>query len=241
MPFALDFANPLRHGATAFQLSPYRAVHGTPTLPRPPIPAAAAAPGVPLMTGTCTNETIGFLKLLGRYDGINPFIGWYLNRAMGVNRAMKDAYRAGPRKLANTLALVEAAWTDWAFRMPTLHLVETRVEAAPAVPTWVYEFRWDSPGLPAGLGSFHSLEMPFMRDGLAALQALPGGEAWLGTRPPATLATVMHGAWVRFATGGDPGWPSYQLADRKTMIFDEVCEVVSDAAAPARQAWKGHR
>ena len=241
MPFALNFVNPLRNGAAAFQLSPFRAVHGTPTLPQPPIPAAAATAGVPLMTGTTAHETIGFLKVLGRFDGINPFLGWYFNWLMGVKRPMRDAYRHGPRKITNSLALIEAAWTDWAFRMPTLRLVETRVAAAPAVPTWVYEFRWQSPGFPAGLGSFHSLEMPFMRDDLATLQALPGSEAWLGTRPPAALANVMHAAWVRFATTGDPGWPKYELGDRKTMIFDEVCEVVADAAAPARQAWKGYR
>ena len=241
MPFALDFANPLRHGSESFMLSPFRAVHGTPTLPQPPIAAAAAGPGVPLMTGTTANETIGFLKVLGRFDGINPFIGWYFNRLMGVKRAMKDAYRTGPRRITNTLALVEAAWTDWAFRMPTLRLVETRVATTPAVPTWLYEFRWESPGLPAGLGSFHSLEVPFMRDDLPALQAVAGSEAWLGERPPASLGTVMHAAWVRFAKTGDPGWPAYELGDRQTMVFDEVCEVMPDAAAPERQAWKGHR
>jgi carboxylesterase type B len=241
MPFALAFANPLRNGATAFQLSPFRAVHGTPTLPLAPIPAAAATPGVPLMTGTTAHETIGFLKALGRFDGINPFLGWYFNRLMGVKRPMKDAYRNGPRKITNTLALVEAAWTDWAFRMPTLRLVETRVEAAPAVPTWLYEFRWESPGFPTGLGSFHSLEMPFMRDDLAALQAVPGSEAWLGRHPPATLATAMHAAWVGFAKTGDPGWPAYDLVERRTMIFDTASQVVSDAAAPERQAWKGVR
>jgi para-nitrobenzyl esterase len=241
MPFALDFANPLRHGSQSFMLSPFRAVHGTPTLPKPPIAAAAAAPGLPMMTGTTTNETIGFLKALGRFDGINPFLGWYFNRLMGVRRAMKDAYRTGPRKLTNTLALVDAAWTDWAFRMPTLRLVETRVQTTPAVPTWLYEFRWESPGFPAGMGAFHSLEMPFMRDDLPTLQAVPGSESWLGAHPPAALATAMHTAWVSFAKTGDPGWPAYDLAGRQTMVFDTTSKVVSDAAAPERQAWKGHR
>ncbi len=241
MPFAMNFANPLRNGADSFLLSPYRAVHGTPTLPEPPIAAAAAAPGVPLMTGTTTNETIGFLKILGRFDGINPILGWYFKRLMGVKPGMTEAYRNGPRKITNTLAIVEAAWTDWAFRMPTLRLVETRVATTPAVPSYVYEFRWEAPSFPAGLGAFHALEVVYVRDELASLQAIPGSEAWLGKKPPASLATAMHAAWVNFARTGDPGWPAYDLASRKTMIFDAVCKVVPDAAAPERQAWKGYR
>ena len=241
LPFAFDFVNPFRTGSKAFLLSPYRAVHGTPTLPEPPVAAAAAAPSVPMITGTTRNETIGFLKILGRLDGINPFVGWYFRRLLGVDRARLDAYRAGPRRITNTLAIIEAAWTDWAFRMPSLRLVETRVAATPSVPTWLYEFRWESPGLPPGLGSFHSLEMPFMRDELATLRTLPGSDAWVGSHPPAALATAMHAAWVGFAKTGDPGWPAYDLDSRKTMIFDTASEVVPDAAAPERQAWKGYR
>ena len=240
-PLAKDFVNAFKHGSQSFTISPFRAVHGTASLPEPPIPAAAAATHVPLMTGTARNETIGFLKGLGRVDGINPFVGWYFNRMLGVRRAMTDAYRSGPRRIANKLALVEAAWTDWAFRMPSLRLVETRIEAAPAVPTWLYEFRWESPALPAGLGAFHGLDVPFVRDDLRAMQAVAGSEAWIGRHPPADLAATMHAAWVRFARTGDPGWPAYDLDSRQTMVFDATSAVVPDAAAPERQAWKGHR
>ena len=240
-PLAKDFINAFKHGSQSFTISPFRAVHGTASLPEPPIRAAAAATHVPLMTGTARNETIGFLKGLGRVDGINPFVGWYFNRMLGVRRAMTDAYRSGPRRITNKLALVEAAWTDWAFRMPSLRLVETRVEAAPAVPTWLYEFRWESPALPAGLGAFHGLDVPFSRDDLLAMQAMAGSEAWIGRHPPAGLAATMHAAWVRFARTGDPGWPAYDLERRRTMVFDTASAVVPDAAAPERQAWKGHR
>jgi len=80
-----------------------------------------------------------------------------------------------------------------------------------------------------------------MRDDLATLRTMAGSAKWLGSHPPAALATAMHGAWVRFARTGDPGWPAYDLAHRKTMIFDATSEVMSDAAGPERQAWKGHR
>jgi len=245
VPLAMNFINPLRSGTQSFMISPFRAVHGTPSLPEPPIDAAAnpsvARPSVPMLTGTARNEAIGFLKVLGRMDRINPFVGWFFNRMMGVRPAMKNAYRNGPRQMTNTLALVEAAWTDWAFRMPSIRLVETRVQTTPAVPTWLYEFRWDSPILPRGLGAFHGLEVPFVRDELEAMLAMEGSETFVGTQPPAHLATEMHAAWVRFAKTGDPGWPAYELKRRETMVFDTTSELVADAAAPERQAWKGYR
>ena len=241
VPLAKDFANAFKHGSQSFTISPFRAVHGTPSLPDAPIPAAAMATQVPLLTGTTRNEAVGFLKGLGRLDGINPFLAWYFKRVLGVTRAMKDAYRSGPRRITNPFALVEAAWSDWAFRMPSLRLVETRFAAARAVPTWLYEFRWETPALPAGLGAFHGLDVPFVRDDLDAMKAVPGSEAWIGRDPPAGLAATMHAAWVRFAQTGDPGWPAYDLESRQTMVFDSASALVPDAAAPERQAWKGHR
>ena len=241
VPLAKDFANAFKHGSQSFTISPFRAVHGTGTLPMAPIEAASLSTTIPLLTGTARNETVGFLKGLGSLERINPFIGWYFNRMLGVKRKMKDAYRSGPRKITNTLALVEAAWTDWAFRMPSIRLVETRIQTSPAVPTWLYEFRWETPALPAGLAAFHGLEVPFTRDDLAAMQAIKGNEAWIGSEPPQSLATEMHSAWVRFAKTGDPGWPAYELKRRETMVFDKTSQLVPDAAAPERQAWKGHR
>jgi para-nitrobenzyl esterase len=240
LPFAFDFVNPLKSGSKAFMVSPYRGVHGTPTIPDPPL-VAAGTPGVPLLTGTNRNETIGFLKLLGRLDGINPFVAWLFKRLMNANGAVRKAYRTGPRRITNPLALVEAVWTDWGFRIPTLQLVETRIKAASSVPTWLYEFHWESPSFPAGLGAFHALEAPFVRDDLATLQALEGAEPWIGPDAPQELADRMHSAWVNFAKTGNPGWAEYDLKTRTTMVFNTESEVAQDAAAPERQAWMGRR
>jgi len=56
---------------------------------------------------------------------------------MGAGRGIQNSYRTGPRRITNFLALVEAVWTDWGFRMPTLRLVEARPRAVPSVPTWL--------------------------------------------------------------------------------------------------------
>lgn len=237
LPLAMDFANPLKRGAKAFMISPFRAVHGTPSLPDPPLTAATRQSAVPLLTGTMRNETTLFLGLLGRLDHINPLLARYLTSLMRVGRRTRNAYREGPRHLTNGLALVEAAWTDWGFRMPTIKLVEAR-----NAPSYLYEFRWASPKLPAGLGSVHSLENSFVRDDFATLRGMgKEGEQLIGANPPQELATVMHAAWVRFATTGDPGWAAYEPKTRQTMVFDTHSEVITDAAAPERLAWAGRR
>jgi para-nitrobenzyl esterase len=183
------------------------------------------------------NETIGFLEFLGRTDDINPLLALVMRRLMNVNGTVLRAYRGGPRRIENRLAQIEAAWTDWALRIPTLRLAEARTD-----PTFVYEFRWNGTQFPRGLSSTHALELPFFRNDLQGLVGLgPLGTRILGTDPPQALAEEMHGAWVQFVRTGDPGWPHYDVTDRATQVFDETSAVVLDAAGVERLAWTGRR
>ena len=59
--------------------------------------------------------------------------------------------------------------------------------------------------------------------------------------PPQQLADAMHGAWVRFARDGDPGWPRYDVQHRATMRFGLTPSVVEDPYARERQLWAGLR
>ncbi|MCU1423574.1 MAG: carboxylesterase type [Microbacteriaceae bacterium] len=234
LPMALDFVNPIRHGSQAFTVSPFRAVYGTPSLPVPPFEAARTQRGVPLLTGTVRNETAGFLRALGTP---NPLVAWVFRRFLGVDAGIRAAYRDGPRHITDRGALIEAAWTDWVARMPTIRLAEART-----APTWLYEFRWENPRRPAGLGAAHATDNPFVRDDLDAVLAFgERGELMVGPNPPAELAARMHAAWIRFATTGDPGWPAYDTETRQTMVFDTTSGLVPDAAAPERQAWSKRR
>lgn len=73
--------------------------------------------------------------------------------------------------------------------------------------TWAYRFGWRSGALGGRLGAAHVVELPFVFDQVR-LPALHGPSALLGEAPvTGDLAARMHGAWVRFATSGDPGWP----------------------------------
>lgn len=234
-PFALKFLTGfLRHGSESLLISPFRTTHGTETLPEAPATAGISSP-LPLLAGTNRNETSGFVAGTDLSRGPARILGRHLLRLMKVNGRIAAAYRTDPRRIADTHRLVEAAWTDWAFRMPTIRLVEAR-----SAPTWLYEFRWQPATLPTGLGSLHGLEIPFVQDDLAQIPA--DGPGHLGIDdPPSHLATEMHAAWVRFATTGDPGWSHYDKKERRTMVFDNHSILISDAAAPERAAWEAQR
>ncbi|QKV96375.1 carboxylesterase/lipase family protein [Streptomyces sp. NA02950] len=66
---------------------------------------------------------------------------------------------------------------------------------------FVYDFDWRG----GPLGACHTAELPFVFDN-TALPALRTANGLLGPDIPPALAAEMHGAWVRFAATGDPGW-----------------------------------
>ncbi|WP_432009993.1 carboxylesterase/lipase family protein [Streptomyces cucumeris] len=68
-----------------------------------------------------------------------------------------------------------------------------------------YDFDWRG----GPLGACHTVELPFVFDN-TELPALRTADGLLGPDVPAALAAEMHGAWVRFATTGDPGWSGHR-------------------------------
>ncbi|GAA1835388.1 carboxylesterase family protein [Pseudonocardia ailaonensis] len=211
-------------------ISPFRGVHDTETLPS--VPGTA---DVPVLAGTTRNEMIGLTAAIADVAGpLAPMLRRGIGRAVRVDGALRAVYR-GTRGITDHASLVEAAWTDWGFRIPTLRFAESR----PA-PTWIYEFRWQPDTLPPLRHAAHGLELPFVRDDLDLLTT--GGAAareLFGPEPPKELAGEMHSTWVRFASTGDPGWARYEPSARTTMVFDAVSAAVSDAAGPERTAWDG--
>jgi len=172
-------------------------------MPVPPLEAiaAGAGSGVPLLTGTTTEEYRLFLVPTGMAGLITEQLLAGLLAPLGIGAAVADLYRAN-RPGASPGDILAALITDRFFRMPALSVAQARRDAG-AAPTYLYEFAWPSPV--GGLGACHSLEIPFVFDNLAA----EGAEPALGPEPPAALAEQMHAAWVSFARGGDPGWPSF--------------------------------
>ncbi|MGW4872550.1 carboxylesterase/lipase family protein [Streptomyces chartreusis] len=233
--FALGLA---RGDRRALLLSPFRGVHGTEFLPMNPARSASRTPGVPLVAGTVRNEAGRLVDGIVTVAGpLAPLVRLGLRRALGLDGSMVRAYREGPRRIRGLAALVEAGWSDWAFRIPTIRLLEERSE-----PSWLYEFRWQREGIPPASGSFHAIDLPFVRDDLGTVMALgqPALEQF-GARPPNELAQRMHADFVRFATTGDPGWQKYDRTERATMVYDTETRCLHDAAGVERAAWDGRR
>jgi carboxylesterase type B len=228
----------VRGDRRALLLSPFRGVHGTEFLPANAVRSAGGTPGVPLLAGTVGNETAPLIEGIANVAGpVAPLIRLGLRRTLGLDGPTVRAYREGPRRVRGLAALAEAGWTDWAFRIPTIRLLEARPE-----PSWLYEFRWQRAGIPPFSGAFHSVDLPFVRDDLETVMALGKPAADLfGAAPPEELAQRVHADFVRFATTGDPGWPRYDRTDRPTMVYDTVSGVVQDAAGAERAAWDGRR
>ncbi|MFD9790507.1 carboxylesterase/lipase family protein [Streptomyces sp. NPDC059070] len=131
--------------------------------------------------------------------------------------------------------LFDAVATDWFYRIPAIRAVES-------VPgSYLYEFAWRSPQFGGLLGACHAVELAFVFDNLRDPVYTP----MLGAEPPQAVADAVHGAWVAFATTGDPGWDAYGPQTRTTMVFgaspDTPAEVVQDPRAAERALWEGVR
>jgi para-nitrobenzyl esterase len=214
-------------------------------IPGPPIEriAAGSSTAVDLIVGTNVDDWRLFLMVSGALGGITDeiltgpverygyqSIGTYGLPAEATLAAYRDRYpQAVP---GDILASVQ---TDWWMRIPAIRLADAH--AAGPGRTYMYEFAWTSPGL----GAVHAVEIPFVFDTLSP--DLPLFGPMLGPNPPQELADVMHGAWVSFATSGDPGqgWPQYDAERRATLRFDVSSQVVPDPRAWERKLWDGVR
>jgi para-nitrobenzyl esterase len=128
--------------------------------------------------------------------------------------------------------LYDRVHSDWLFRMPSLHLAEAHTGR-----THVYELTWPAPGLDGVLGACHGLDVPLVFGNLTSGQpAMLLGDDLTEAE---ILSAQLRGAWTRFATDGDPGWPAYD-ENRLTRIFDTEPAVVPYPEEVSRQIWADH-
>ena len=113
--------------------------------------------------------------------------------------------------------LLELVNSDWAFRMPTLHLAEAQTAAGGRAH--VFELTWPAPGMGGILGACHGLDVPLVFGNLDRGQpAMLIGEG--PNLEAETLSARMRAAWTAFAAHGDPGWPAYDAEQRLVQLFD---------------------
>jgi para-nitrobenzyl esterase len=95
------------------------------------------------------------------------------------------------------LEVFTAIITDYAFRIPTIRLLEAQKLHQPN--TYNYMFTWPSPGLNGNLGACHSLEIPFV---FGTLNSPTLKEFVRGA--PKDLSEKIMDAWINFAKSGNP-------------------------------------
>lgn len=158
--------------------------------------AGGAGAGIPMIAGWNADEYRFFLVPTGVADMVTP------EAARGLLSRSDRAVGQFDAQLEDGVAPGDAlctALTELAFAAPARAIAAARPES----PTHLYEFGWQSPV--GGIRAGHTVELPYVFDRLTQ------GRKLLGDDPDQGLADQIHGAWVRFAATGDPGWPAGEV------------------------------
>jgi para-nitrobenzyl esterase len=226
-----------RWGGIRLTITPFSPVIDGVVLPRSPWRAllAGAASDVELLTGHNRDEYRLFLAMGGRLGNVSEA------EAEEVLAAFAPAPDgpAGYRKVfpdTGPAAMYELIFSDWLFRMPTLHLAQSH--AASGGSTYLYELRAQAPGGP--YGACHGLDIP-----LVFGKAPAGGMGGMltGDDPPAefvALGDLMRREWLAFAMSGDPGWAPYGTEHRTTRVYDLQQDVLSYPEEASMHLWERH-
>ncbi|WP_137846031.1 carboxylesterase family protein [Microbacterium sp. 2FI] len=186
---------------------------GGDAVPRNPLDALREGEGrgIPVLIGSTSEEYRLWFVPTRALDRISNITLTGARLAAGVPARIVTAHRARRPGAAPGEILGEIV-TDLLLRAPITRFADSRASDGGS-PTWVYEFRWQSPV--GGLGAAHGMELGFVFDHLDSPDAIALG----GNEAPQSLAAAMHRAWVAFVVDGDPGWERW-TARRPVQAFD---------------------
>ena len=224
-------------GGVSLTVTPFSPVIDGAVLPRSPWRAllSGAAAEVELLTGHNRDEYRLFLAMGGKLgtvteDEAATTLATFApapDGAAAYKKAFPDADPSG---------MYELIFSDWLFRMPTLHLAQAH--AASGGRTFLYELAAQAPGGP--FGACHALDVPLVfgavGEGLTAALIGP-------SLPPefVTLGDTMRREWLSFAATGDPGWPAYGTEHRTTRVYDLQPDELSYPEETSRRLWERHQ
>ena len=229
-------------GAVRITDTPFSPVIDGEVLPRAPWRAlvSGAARDVALLTGHNKDEYRLFIAAQGRLGNItedqaNTVLDYFApapDGPAGYRKAYPDADAGG---------LFEVAFSDWLFRMPTLHLAQAH--AMSGGTTYLYELTAPAPAGPLGplgaLGACHALDVPLIFGSYAEGVSL----MLTGAEPPAefvALGDLMRREWISFATCGTVGWSAYGTEHRTTRVYDLQPDVRSYPEETSMHLWERH-
>jgi para-nitrobenzyl esterase len=224
-------------GGVSLTITPFSPVIDGDVLPRSPWRAllAGAASDVELLTGHNRDEYRLFLAMGGQLGTISEDEAATTLATFAPAPDGPVAYRKSFPD-ADPSAMYELVFSDWLFRMPTLHLAQAH--AASGGRTFLYELAAEAPAGP--FGACHGLDVPLvfgvMGEGLTAML--------VGENPSAefvALGDTMRREWLAFAATGDPGWPAYGTEHRTTRIYDLQPDVISYPEEASMHLWERHQ
>ena len=106
-----------------------------------------------------------------------------------------------------------------------------------AAPSYLYFFDWYSPVHDNRMGSYHTLDIPFIFYNLDIAASMTGAE-----HARYDLGHAMSAAWAAFARTGNPDhadmphWPAFNPETYPTMMFGEEVRVADDPNREERLA-----
>jgi para-nitrobenzyl esterase len=209
-------------------------------LPRHPWDPTAPAysADVPLLTGSNENER-GWVGPppyeLADDEMLKRFTEQLANREAADGRNLLALYkRLHPNTRNQMLWLMAEA--DNTTRWEAQALCRLKAEQGKAA-SYLYCFDWQSPVHNDRMGSYHTLEIPFVFYNLDIGASMTGS-----AQARYQLGQVMSAAWAAFARTGDPNhadmphWPKFDPAAYQTMMFGDAVRVANDPNKEERAA-----
>lgn len=185
--------------------------------------AEGSSRGVDIMVGSAEEEWRWYTVPSGAIDKIGEGAVKGFVDSTGFPAGIVERYcKAGRGQTPGEL--FTALQSDFIFRLPANKVLESQTSAGGKA--WAYSFAWKSDAANGRLGAAHSVDLPFVFKTLH--KDSDRVKNTVGANPPDSLAEAMHGAWVRFATEGTPGWTPFDTGKRMTMRFNTESGEVSD-------------
>ena len=213
-------------------------------LPRDPFDpdAPGISAGVPMILANTHDETStaaagkGELTWEQAVESLRVNAAQYLGAYSPdeVIRRFREIYPE--RDAAHVTVAAAVAFRAWAGQVIEADRRAANPQSQPH--TRVYRIDWKTPF--PGNWAIHTIDLPFVFDNVKLASGMCGASAeqQAAAQP---LATKMAEMLIAFAATGDPNckaiphWPSYDLKERNTMIFDNETRVEKDPRGAERQ------
>ncbi len=193
--------------------------------------AAPQSLSIPMMIGNTHDETRGFVGADRSLFALNwDDLPARLAGAMRVDilpAAVITTYRQlypqySPSDVYFAASTAARSWRG--------ALIELEARAQAGAPAFAYQLNWRAPAEGGIFGAPHTLDIPLVFGNLEA-------STYVGERTAEgeAMSRTMMDTFIRFARTGDPGWASYTLPQRTTMIFDNTSRVQNDPRRAERE------